>query len=171
MATINVSSGGNLQSAINAAASGDTLNLLGDPASGSISISKPLTIIGNGFTLDGQYTHPTSGSQYGCSLATVNGIQAFQRVTSSLVSISNVNGVTIDGLNVTRSRGEGIRQDFCQNVTIENLEVYSNRARGLVAADSSNVTYYNLDVYDNMNFYPHSRSASVCNWGAASTMI
>jgi len=82
--------------------------------------------------------------------------------------------VTLNGLEVIRSRGRGIEVhragDRPTGVVIQNCVVHDIRAGGIRLTDADHVTVDSCRVYDCSNFATYNRAATTLNWPGACVM-
>jgi hypothetical protein len=149
---------GQIQDLINAASSGSTINIPAGTYAEQIVINKPLTISGNGATINGSSitfsTHTDSD-------------------TSALLSIASDN-VTINNLNVVYSDFIGVRCSNRKNITLNGLNVDHSRVSGLlfrgntvtpqnIKVTNGNFTYIQYDPYKYGGQFHESLDFIQCN--------
>ena len=126
MPTITVSAGSSIQTAINAAAAGDTINVAAGTFSGDITVSKRLTLNGAGKTstiISGKISITGAGASASDRLVISNlkvtggteGIAISPAATGSYYTIENV--------NASSSTGSGIHIN--STGTVADVRIYS----------------------------------------------
>lgn len=123
-----------VQSAINAASAGDTIQLNGDQSiSSQITIAKPLTLDGNGYTISPTFTY-TGNNANNSSV----GIDGTHDVTLTNLTIDGTAGTDLHGVNIYEST----------NVNLSNVTSENNDKDGVVV-NGSTVSVTNLSTSGN----------------------
>ncbi len=125
-ATITVTQGASIQSAVNSANAGDTVQIRGGTYNESVSISR-----------SGTASAPIKIMGYPGERPVIDG----QNVRGTGISISG-SYITVSNLKITNHIGHDVDVDRSSFVTLENLEVYVT-GRALFIQNSNNVTVRN----------------------------
>jgi hypothetical protein len=138
-ASISVSGGDTcfttLQSAIDAASSGDTISIHEDlTLTSPVNITKPLTIQGNGHTISPTFTGPGSANSNNAPLR----ISSQSDITINNLIINGVGGTSLHGISVFGS----------SNITLNDITSKDNDRSGIVVNGSS-VTVHNVTTSGN----------------------
>lgn len=124
-----------LQAAIDAAASGDTLRLNEDlTTTNQSTITKPVTINGNGYTIFNSRDNSVKNN----SNNSVIGVQS-NDVTLNNLTIDGTDGVWMHGINVYEAK----------NVAINNTTLKNNSNAGLIVGKDSEVKINNITTSGN----------------------
>lgn len=165
----------NLQDAIDAANSGDTIYVHGSPTNyGTVTVNKRLTIIGPGFNAQGQFTTP----------ATI--ITIF---LDAIVPSSSATGSKFIGLNIGRLLEKSSEQFQIDSIIIERCRFFTNNAQNYVLGNnwvirnnlfewtsthsghSLNLNFYNNIVIANNIFNSPAGSYQIRNSNKNSVII
>jgi len=121
-----------IQKAIDAATSGDTINLLSDfTITQQININKSLTLNGNGYTIYSSFEKTDNSNNSAIGISASN-------VTLNDLTVDGSNGTDLHGINVYKAT----------NVVLNDVTLKNNKKIGLVV-NGSTVTVYNITTLNN----------------------